>query len=229
MVGSATPHLSGKGGWRWSPLVMLLVGLGAFTLVATDVVFQGPLARWDRPLQAAIYHFARPAEPSGWPPGVWIGAAISGLGNLSCIAVVALVVASLLAVRRRWATLVVWGIALIGSGIINPVLKSAFRVPRPREHTFYTFPLNSGWSFPSGHTMAATITAGTLALILLHHIPHTRLIRTLAWSAVAILSLLEGMALMYVGVHYLTDVLGALAISFAWLGVIRFLLPPRAA
>ena len=39
-------------------------------------------------------------------------------------------------------------------------------------------------------------------------------------------SVLEAFALVYMGVHYLTDVAGALAISAAWLGVIRWILPP---
>jgi membrane-associated phospholipid phosphatase len=51
--------------------------------------------------------------------------------------------------------------------------------------------------------------------------------RRLIVSAAVALSLLEGVALMYVGVHYLTDVLGALFASLAWLGVVRWMLPRK--
>src|SRR4051812_11967530 len=75
--------------------------------------------------------------------------------------------------------------------------------------------------------MGVTITAGAFALIVMRwgRLPRARC-RLLA-LAVAALAIAEATALVYMGVHYVTDVLGGLAVSLAWLGVIRLLLPPQ--
>jgi membrane-associated phospholipid phosphatase len=74
--------------------------------------------------------------------------------------------------------------------------------------------------------MAVAVFAGLLATVYFHLQPVSRGRRILILSIALGLPLLESFALLYVGVHYLTDLLGALAISLAWLGVMRiFLLP----
>ena len=212
--------------WRWMPFVMLISGIAAFVLIAADVVCQGRLSQWDHPIQVRLHEFARASSdnPGEIPPGVILFSAISGLGEFKVVAAAGVTAGILLALRKRWHAILACAVALVGSGAINSVLKSMFRVPRPSEHTFFT--PHGGWSFPSGHTMAVAITAGALALVLFHLAPLRPLARWAITVAVIFLALLEAFALMYVGVHYLTDVLGALAVSLAWLGIIAWLLPP---
>jgi undecaprenyl-diphosphatase len=113
---------------------------------------------------------------------------------------------------------------------LNESLKRLFHVPRPDRLTFYVFPAHTGYSFPSGHTMGVTITAGTLLLLAsrLHWLPPQKI--RLAAAATLLLSLAVAFALLYMGVHTLTDVLSALAVSLAWLGAIHWMitrwLPP---
>jgi len=139
---------------------------------------------------------------------------------------IALAVGGVLARKRYWRTLVMFAIALIGSGVINPVLKNMFRLPRPNEYTYYVFKAGAGYTFPSGHTMAVAITAGALALVWMHHVGMPAAKRGLVGLGVVLISVIEAGSLMYIGVHYLTDVLAALGVSLAWLGVVRVLLPP---
>jgi undecaprenyl-diphosphatase len=218
-------------GSRWTAPLMILCGLVGFALVAADVVGNGRLHRWDQPLHVWIYNCASASadHPGELPWGVLIFSAISGLGELMFIVAIAVAAGGFFILRRRWRALAVWTVALCGSGIINPALKNWFRLPRPQSHTFFSFgpPPGSGWTFPSGHTMAVTITAGTLAIIMMHLVAMSAAWRRLIVSAAVALSLLEGVALMYVGVHYLTDVLGALFASLAWLGVVRWMLPRK--
>jgi undecaprenyl-diphosphatase len=94
-------------------------------------------------------------------------------------------------------------------------------------YSYYVFKTSAGYSFPSGHTMAVSITAGALALVWMHHAAMTPARRWMLGLGVGLVSILEAASLMYIGVHYLTDVLGGLGVSLAWIGVVRLLLPPR--
>lgn len=198
---------------------MIVGGVAGFIAVTADLLCKGQLQRWDWPIHVYFHEHASPAL-------MWLFSAISGLGELYVILAVALAVGWKLWRFKRWRSLIVWAIALAGSGIINPVLKNIFRVPRPGEYLFWVFKENSGYSFPSGHTMAVSIAAGALALVLARELKWPAARRWTAAAAVAGISLLEAFALLYVGVHYLTDVLGALAVSAAWLGAVRLMLPP---
>jgi len=198
---------------------MILSGTGAFIAIAADVVMHGQIARADTPINAYLHQ-----HPYAW--AILLCSAISGLGELKFILPFALFVGAMLFFRKRRRELAIWPLALLGSAILNQSLKAAFAIPRPMHNTFYIFDAASGYSFPSGHTMAVTITAGTLALIIIRWARLPRAKARLLALAVVMLALAEAMALVYMGVHYLTDVLGALAVSLAWLGVIRWLLPP---
>ena len=74
----------------------------------------------------------------------------------------------------------------------------------------------SGWSFPSGHTTTAALTAGLVILAICVRGPHGRLPLCLAvgcWGA------LVGLTLVYLGVHWFTDVVGGWLFAVGWLGV----------
>ena len=74
----------------------------------------------------------------------------------------------------------------------------------------------SGWSFPSGHTTTATITAGLVILAIGVRSPHGRTALCLAvgcWGA------LVGLTRVYLGVHWFTDVLGGWLFAVGWLGM----------
>jgi undecaprenyl-diphosphatase len=198
---------------------MIVCGAGLFVAVAADVVYHGQLQQWDDPISIALHQH-------GTPTGILFFSAVSYLGDLRVIVPVAAGVALWLAARRRWRSIALWLAALLGSAVINGVLKGFFHVPRPGRWTFWVFDANAGYSFPSGHTMAVGVTAGTLALLLMHHVPAPARTRTMAGFAVGALTVLVAFALLYLGVHTLTDVLGGLAATLAWVGVLRAFLPP---
>jgi len=200
--------------------LMVAAGAAGFIAVALDLVFHGQLQRWDGPLHYWFHEHATPGL-------TLLFSAVSGLGELLVIVSIAAVVGGVLIAKKLWRTLAWWIAALCGSGILNPALKSIFRVPRPEGLTFYVFKPDAGWSFPSGHTMAVSITAGALALVILHHVRMGRGRRWMAGMLVMAISLLEAFALLYLGVHYLTDVVGGLMVSLGWLGVVRWGLPLR--
>jgi len=133
------------------------------------------------------------------------------LGAPYVIAALGVVVAAALLRRRRWAELAAWAIALGGCGSIDYLLKHHFHRVRPPNLRWMP-----GWTFPSGHTMAAIVAYGMLAYLILPTVrrPSTR--RLLIVSP-ALLAAATGAALLIPGYHYLTDVLAGYAIGGMWL------------
>ncbi len=201
---------------------MIVAGVGLFSAVAADLHYAGALARLDQPLIHQMHEHNTPA-------GVWLFSGLSYLGDLRCIALeTALLLAWLWRKigRRGWRSAAIIALGLAGSAVINQTLKQLWKIPRPEDWTFYVFDPGSGYSFPSGHTMGAGVMAGLIALVFMHHLPAPPRTRWLAGIAVAALTLLVGFALLYMGVHWLTDILGGFGATLAWVGVLRWLLPP---
>lgn len=203
----------------WVPLAMIVCGVVLFIAVAADLVKHGQLQQLDEPISIALHQRSTPLGMLGF-------SAVSYLGDLRVIVPVAVVVTAWLAQRRRWRSIGLWLTALLGSAVINGLLKAFFQVPRPGRWTYWVFEAGAGYSFPSGHTMAVGVTAGTLALLVMHHKAAPARTRVMAGLAIGSLTVLVAFALLYLGVHTLTDVLGGLAATLAWVGVMRWLLPP---
>ncbi|MGN6367428.1 MAG: phosphatase PAP2 family protein [Phycisphaerae bacterium] len=201
------------------PLSALLAGTLAFLAIAADLHFHGLLHQADDPLRAFFHFHSQPLL-------IILCSGLSFLGEFSVLFPIAFFVAGYLLALRRRAHTVIWIIALLGSVGMNESLKHYFKVPRPTRFTYYVWDTtkNPGYSFPSGHTMGVAITVGAAYLIARHLrlIPH-RYFKRITAAALA-LPLAVAFSLLYVGVHSLTDVLAALALATAWLGVIALLL-----
>lgn len=119
-------------------------------------------------------------------------------------------------------------INLVAAVIINQVLK--FVVQRPRPDGF-NLVVETGFSFPSGHSMAAMAFYGFLAY-LVWHCEKDRLKRWVWCVVLSIIIVCVGLSRIYLGVHYASDVLAGFLISLAWLAVFTkvfcpLLLPER--
>lgn len=111
-----------------------------------------------------------------------------------------------------------WLLALLlsvpGGLLLNVAVKNLVRRPRPHfDDALLT--LNT-YSFPSGHTAGATVFYGFLAVFLFAHV-HDRPRRIAIATAAAGMVLLVGVSRMYLGVHFFTDVLGAIVEGVLWL------------
>jgi undecaprenyl-diphosphatase len=121
---------------------------------------------------------------------------------------------SLLAFRRaRQAQFLT--IALSLAGISIPLLKWAFASPRPTSVDVTVNTVISGWGFPSGHVIGATLLYGTLWYLLVRS-STARPVR-LAVHLIALLMIgLSGFSRIYVGAHWPSDVLG----GYLWGGLL---------
>src|SRR5215831_16661722 len=105
-----------------------------------------------------------------------------------------------------------------GALILDPVLKSL--VGRLRPVVAHPIAHGTGNSFPSGHSLGSIVCYGAVLLVFL---PAARgRWRTTFITVIVALVALIGISRILLGVHYLSDVVGAWAVGIAWLGLTAF-------
>jgi undecaprenyl-diphosphatase len=143
---------------------------------------------------------------------------ITRLGSHAILIWLTLIATVLLAARRRLRLAVFLVVSGAGALVLDPALKAA--VGRLRPVVAHPVAVGGGDSFPSGHALGSIITYGALLLVFLPALP--RRWRTPVLSAVAVLLVAIGFSRLALGVHYLSDVIGAWALGVAWLGVTAY-------
>jgi membrane-associated phospholipid phosphatase len=199
----------------WSRTVSIIVWLlcigavggsiSVFGELAEDVWFKEGFA-WDRPLMLAIHTAASPGLD------ILMQVVTATAGNLAYLLAAGL--AAWFWRRARKCDAVVLLLSVAGSGLISSVLKLIFA--RPRPSIFPPVAVERTYSFPSGHTMTAVALYGVLAVLLWQQRQRIWAVSSAAWVPVIALSR------VYLGAHYPSDVLAALAVGVLWLFVIVF-------
>jgi membrane-associated phospholipid phosphatase len=136
---------------------------------------------------------------------VWV----SRFGYIWGVVPVDLLVLAFLSGRRRFRDGLFFGIAVIGSAVLNMAAKNHFA--RMRPDLWISLAPETTFSFPSGHAMGSA-TLG-LSIILLSWPTRLR-IGVLIASSVFVL--LVGLSRVYLGVHYPSDILAGWAAAIAW-------------
>jgi undecaprenyl-diphosphatase len=115
---------------------------------------------------------------------------------------------------RGWVfTLIV---TVYGGMLLNLWLKGVFQRARPHfDDPILTL---TSYSFPSGHAMISMVFYGALSAIIFSQVQAWRW-RLLSVMVSLVLIALVGFSRIYLGVHYLSDVLGAIAEGAAWLAL----------
>ncbi|MGO1098183.1 phosphatase PAP2 family protein [Priestia megaterium] len=138
------------------------------------------------------------------------------IGSTPSVAVISLFsLFFLYKVLKHRTELILFIAIIVGSPILNELLKLLFHRARPDFHRLIKI---NGYSFPSGHAMSAFAVYGVLSFLLWRHIP-TRWGRTLLIVTSIIMILTIGISRIYLGVHYPSDVIGGYFASGCWLAI----------
>ena len=135
---------------------------------------------------------------------------ISFLG--SAITLITLALASKFLVKyKKYSKIIMLNLAL--SFILNRILKLIIARPRPPRLRLV---IENGYSFPSGHSMVSFAFYGFLIYLINKNLKNKKIKYPLI-ILLSLLILLIGISRIYLGVHYVTDVLGGYIIGLIYL------------
>jgi undecaprenyl-diphosphatase len=209
------------------PATLAALGFGFAVLVAVGWAFGA----------AARGAFAGPGD--AWPDqGVldWMAAhrqpwltttaqVVAPLGNSVVLVPVALVAGLVLAARRGGqAVLGYLAATYLGAELLFQAVKTLTDRPRPPADLAVSH--WAGSSFPSGHAVLTAAMLGALALTVGHGPARRR--RGVLIAGAAVLTVVISATRIYLGAHWLSDVVAGWALGTAWLAVTTVALGPDA-
>ncbi|BFH64093.1 phosphatase PAP2 family protein [Paenibacillus azoreducens] len=133
--------------------------------------------------------------------------------SLMSVMIFVVVFLFLMIVLKHRRELIMFLVTVGGSELWNLILKNIIQRARPNTHRLVEI---TGFSFPSGHSMAAFALYGAITFLLWRHIPRYAGRIAMITAGIA-LTLLIGISRIYLGVHYPSDVIGGYAASATWL------------
>jgi len=206
---------------RWSGANIALVlttGIGLAAVwalsgisaeVYEDVVERDGIALIDQPVLDAAVRARTPFTAE-------LATDFTDLGGKVGMPIIAVVVAVAIAwAWRRWTPLVLMAIASAGSLLITVTGKELTARDRPPQ-SLAVPPFESSPSFPSGHTLNATVILGLTAYLLVVWATRKRW-RVLALVTLGTLIVAMGLSRVFLGHHWLTDVVAGWAVGLGWL------------
>jgi undecaprenyl-diphosphatase len=189
--------------------LLLIAAAWLFGAIAEDVVTSDRLTVLDVEVARWLRAHATP-ELTRWL------LLVTDLHSTIAVSCYAAIVATALAWRREWRRLATVFVCVAGGLALNVLMKLAFHRARPvLDDPLLTL---ASYSFPSGHVAGSTLMYG---LIVAWAFTRTRrpLVRAAVVAAAAGAIVLVAFTRMYLGVHYLSDVVAAFAEGVAWLAL----------
>jgi membrane-associated phospholipid phosphatase len=192
-------------------ILMVILGTLAFATLAFQLQTHSGLVRADVPLASRLHSIAVSTASTTNETmtfGFFLGKEVEEI--IGAILVVYFVH------KRFWPELGMIIVGWTGGAAIWFVLTRYFDRVRPAAQMGIVVHVPS---FPSGHTMQATLCFGLLAYLLLPKMP------SLFWKWVTVIAavltvLFIGFSRLFQGGHYLTDLLAGYALGIAWAGLV---------
>lgn len=186
-----------------------VVALGSVVTgsLADGALEHGDLATRDPGVTAWLVQSRTPALSA-------VAQVVTTIGSEATIGVLtALVLAWLVLARRAWTEAVVVAVTMGTGAALTLALKHLVARHRPPAAVVLG-PVDSGYSFPSGHTLFSTVFFGIVAALLLARTAHriARVAVVLGW---VMASGAVGASRLYLGYHWFTDVLASWTVAVA--------------
>ena len=189
-----------KNNWRWMLLFICLIG---FLALAEDVFHQeimnGDIVGYDIVSKLFKFNVSTP-----------IAKFITNFGG--AIFVISLTTILFFVIKdKKIGISIITNLGIVT--ILNQIIKFIMQRPRPTEFRIIE---ETGYSFPSGHSMVSLAFYGYLIYLIYKHVKN-KYIKWISISLLSILICLIGISRIYLGVHYTSDVLGGFLISISYL------------
>ncbi|NWL14153.1 phosphatidic acid phosphatase [Paenarthrobacter nitroguajacolicus] len=200
-------------------IITLIAGLGialslalVFGEVYESVTEADGVAGLDDPVLAAAKTVRSPALDVATT-------AYTNIGGTVGMPLIAVGIMIFLATKRRsWTPVILMLAAGLGSLIITLLGKPIFGRTRP-DIADAIPPYEHSASFPSGHSLNSLVIAGIVAYLIILRLK-TAKARVITVLVALVFAFTMGLSRVYLGHHWLTDVLAAWAIGIAWLALV---------
>jgi membrane-associated phospholipid phosphatase len=190
-------------------IILMLFAVWVFGSIADEVIEQEELTVLDTHLANWFHQH----KASVWTP---IMLFITNWHDMLGVSLMTVVLLTYLARQRAryWQAAVL--LSVPGGMLLNVLLKYTFQRARPSfDEPLVTL---TTYSFPSGHTVAATVFYGVLACYLVC-VCHSWRVRVAVVAVAGTMVALVALSRVYLGAHYLSDVMAAVAVGAAWVTI----------
>lgn len=187
----------------------VVVALSVFTLLGYQVVHRPGVTRADLSVSRWFAdHRTPPVTALAW--------FFTGVGGVIGMTTLTIVLTLWLARRRQFTAATLVAAAMILQAISVTLIKLVVARPRPPQD-LRTGPDVFTRSFPSGHTTAATVFFGLVAILAVRHFRGR--LRIVVPVGCGLFALGVAMSRVYLGYHYPTDILGGWLLGASVLSV----------
>ena len=135
---------------------------------------------------------------------------ITNFGGATCLITITILIL-IIVKNKKIGLLTITNLVTIT--ILNQILKFILRRPRPTEFRIIN---ETGYSFPSGHSMISMAFYGFLIYLIYKNIKN-KYLKTILIIVLSLLIIAIGISRIYLGVHYVSDVIGGFLISISYL------------
>lgn len=188
-------------------VIILVAATWAFGAIAEDVVTQHHITIVDAKFSSWLHS-------RGSPVLTRFMLVVSDAHGTLPVLIVSTGLCVYLWIRRLRSWVLTFVITVGGGILLNILLKNIFQRPRPLLEN--PIVLLKTYSFPSGHTLTVTVFYGTLCALFWSRVQDWRW-RFAASAAAIALILLVAFSRIYLGAHYLSDVIAAMLEGLAWI------------
>jgi undecaprenyl-diphosphatase len=198
-------------------IAVLTGGIAAFLALLRLATSEGTHA-FDKAVLLSLRNPHDLYDPVGPPWVLDFIRDVTTLAGWPVITLMTVILAGWLGIQRRWGTILIVLLAVIGHSTIVGYVKDAISRDRPSIVPHLVDVASS--SVPSGRSTSAAAVYLTLGAIIARGVAKKRALRAYALTVAVLLSLLIGFSRVFLGVHYPTDVLAGLSLGAAWASVI---------
>ncbi|MDX5417850.1 MAG: phosphatase PAP2 family protein [Hymenobacteraceae bacterium] len=188
-------------------ILFLVIGINAALLsqLTEDVIESEGVVKLDEQFTAFLYSIR-----SNWLSQLFY--ALTQLGTREAVFAMGGLATIVFLYRRRYIAVLAFWLTMAGIGLSVQYGKKFISRDRPMEVAFYP---EHNFSFPSGHATTSMALYGMLAYFMYRHLKRKRQRQTVLLAS-GILIVMVGFSRIYLGVHFLSDVLAGFILGAMW-------------